>query len=98
MPKFILEREIAGAGNMTRSDKQNAAKTSNAVIEKLDAQMHWVHSYITKDKIYCIYIAPNKEIIQKHSELSGFPADRIEEIKALVDPTTEDRDEARQAA
>jgi hypothetical protein len=98
MPKFIIEREITGAGNMTRSDKQNAAKTSNAVIEELDAQMFWVHSYITTDKIYCVYIAPNKEIIQKHSKLSGFPADRIEEVKALVDPTTEDKSETSQAA
>ena len=93
MPKYIIEREVAGAGNMTRSEKQNAAKTSNAVIEELDAQMFWVHSYITTDKIFCVYIAPNKEIIQKHAELSGFPADRIEEVKALVDPTTEDREE-----
>lgn len=98
MPKFIIEREVAGAGNMNRSEKQNAAKISNAVIEELDAQMFWVHSYITADKIYCVYIAPNKEIIQKHAELSGFPADRIEEVNALVDPTTEDKDETRQAA
>ena len=98
MPKFIIEREVAGAGSMTRSEKQNAAKISNAVIEELDAQMFWVHSYITADKIYCVYIAPNREIIEKHAELSGFPADRIEEVKALVDPTTEDKNETRQAA
>jgi len=98
MPKFIIEREVSGAGNMTRSDKQNAAKTSNAAIKELDAQMYWVHSYITADKIYCVYIAPSKEIIRKHSELSGFPADRIEEVTALVDPTTEDSNEKQRAA
>ena len=98
MPKFIIERDVPGAGNMNRSDKQEAARKSNAVIDELGAQIHWVHSYIAQDKIYCVYIAPSKEIIRKHSELSGFPADRIEEVKALVDPTTEDQSETRQAA
>ncbi len=98
MPKFVIEREMPGAGNLSRSDKQGAAKTSNAVLEEMGAQINWVHSYITEDKIYCVYIAPSKDIIQKHAELSGFPADRIEEVKALVDPTTEDVNETQQAA
>ena len=98
MPKYIIEREVDGAGNMSRGDKQDAAKKSNAVLDELGAQIHWVHSYITQDKIYCVYIAPSKEIILQHAELSGFPADRIEEVKALVDPTTEDASETRQAA
>lgn len=98
MPKYVIEREIPNAGNMSRSDKQGAAKTSNKVLEELGAQIHWVHSYITTDKIYCIYIAPSQDIIHRHAELSGFPADRIEEVKALVDPTTEDVNETQQAA
>ena len=98
MPKYIIEREVDGAGNMSRGDKQDAAKKSNAVVDELGAQIHWVHSYITQDKIYCVYIAPSKEIILQHAELSGFPSDRIEEVKALVDPTSEDASETRQAA
>ncbi len=98
MPKYVIERELPGAGNMNRSDKQDAAKTSNAVLDEMGDQIHWVHSYITEDKIYCVYIAPSKSLIQKHAELSGFPAHRIEEVKALVDPTTEDLNEKRQAA
>ena len=98
MPKYIIERETPGSGNMSRSDKQGAAKASNSVLEELGSQIHWVHSYITQDKIYCVYIAPSEEIILKHAELSGFPADRIEEVKALVDPTTEDKAESSEAA
>ena len=98
MPKYIIEREIPGVGKMARSDKQNAAKTSNAVLDELGAQIQWVHSYITDDKIYCVYLAPSKDIIEKHAELSGFPADRIEEVRALVDPTNEDANETQQAA
>lgn len=91
MPKYVIERDIPGAGKMSTTDKQGAAKQSNSVIEKLGEQIHWVHSYITPDKIYCIYIAPSEEVIQQHADLSGFPANRISEVKALVDPTTESR-------
>ena len=88
MPKYIIEREVTGAGNMTRSEKQNAAKTSNAVIEELDAQMFWVHSYITTDKIYCVYIAPNEKMIREHAEKGGFPVTKISKIHSIIDPTT----------
>lgn len=98
MPKYIIEREIQNVGDMTTIEKQGAAKTSNAVLEELGAQIHWVHSYITQDKIYCVYIAPSEEIIRKHADMSGFPADRIAEVKALVDPTTEDRTAEEKAA
>lgn len=88
MPKYVIEREIPGAGNMTVGEKQDGARKSNAVIDDLGSKIEWVHSYVTPDKIYCIYLAPNKEIIQQHAELSGFPADQIEEVRALIDPTT----------
>jgi len=88
MPKYVIEREMPGAGNMTMEEKQDGARKSNAVIDGLGAQIEWIHSYITPDKIYCIYLAPNKETIQQHAEMSGFPADRIEEVCALIDPTS----------
>lgn len=88
MPKFVIEREIPGVGAMSAADRQNGAQQSNEAIAKLDAQMSWVHSYLTPDKFYCVYIAPNAEVIRQHSELSGFPADRIEEVVGLLDPTT----------
>ena len=88
MPKYVIEREMPGAGNMTVEERQGGAEKSNTVIDGLGAQIEWVHSYVTPDKIYCIYIAPSKEIIQQHADLSGFPADRIEEVRALIDPTS----------
>lgn len=88
MPKYVIEREMPGAGNMTVEERRGGAEKSNAVIDGLGAQIEWVHSYVTPDKIYCIYIAPSKEIIQQHADLSGFPADRIEEVRALIDPTS----------
>lgn len=88
MPKFVIEREMPGAGNMTAEERQGGARSSNDVIDKLGDQIEWVHSYVTPDKIYCVYIAPDKDLIQQHAELSGFPADRVEEVRALIDPTT----------
>ena len=88
MPKFVIEREMPGAGNMSNEERQGGARLSNEVIDKMGSQIEWVHSYVTPDKIYCVYIAPDKELIQKHAELSGFPADRVEEVCALIDPTT----------
>lgn len=87
MPKYIIERDVPGAGEMSTTDKQDAADKSNSVLAELGAQIQWVHSYITADKIYCVYLAPSEEIIERHAELSGFPADLICEVRALVDPT-----------
>lgn len=88
MPKFIIEREIPGVGDMTPEERQNGARESNAALDTLGEQIQWVHSYLTQNKFYCVYIAPTAEIIREHASLSGFPADRIEEIKGLLDPTT----------
>lgn len=88
MPKYVIERHVPGVGNMTVDEKQDGARKSNAVIDELGAKIEWVHSYVTPDKIDCIYLAPNKETIQQHAELSGFPADQIEEVRALIDLTS----------
>ena len=94
MPKFIIEREIQGVGDMTPEERQGGARKSNEVIDKLGEQIQWVHSYLTQNQFYCVYIAPSADIIQQHADLSGFPADRIEEVKGLLDPTTGQAEEA----
>ena len=88
MPKYVIEREIAGAGNMSASELQGASQTSCNVLNKLGTDIQWVQSFVTGDKLYCIYIAPNEELIRQHASESGFPANKISEIKAVIDPTT----------
>lgn len=88
MPKYMIEREISGVGDMSPEERQGGARISNEAIDKLDEQLKWVHSYLTQNKFYCVYIAPSADVILKHAELSGFPADRVEEVKGLLDPTT----------
>ncbi len=88
MPKFVIERDIPGVGKMTTADRQGASKKSNAVLDELGAQIQWVHSYVTDDKIHCVYIAPSEELIQAHAEQSGLPANRVSEVRAIIDPTT----------
>src|SRR5258707_139334 len=95
MPKYVIEREIPGAGNMTPLDLQAVSQTSCGVLQKLGPQIQWLHSYVTGDKIYCVYIAPNEDLIREHAQQGGFPANRISEIKSLIDPTTA---EAKQQA
>ena len=88
MPKYVIEREIPGAGNMSAQDLQGASQKSCSVLKNLGPQIQWVESYVTADKLYCIYIAPNEEIIREHAQQGGFPANRISEIKTMIDPTT----------
>ena len=88
MPKFVIERQIPGAGEMTASDLQGASKKSCSVLQTLGTDIQWVHSYVTADKRYCVYIAPSEQLIKQHAEESGFPANSISEIKAVIDPTT----------
>ncbi|CAN5642869.1 hypothetical protein BH24ACI3_BH24ACI3_14810 [soil metagenome] len=87
MPKFVIEREIPGAGAMTPGDLQGASAKSCNVLDKLGSDIQWIHSYVTDDKIYCVYTAPNAELIEEHARESGFPANRISEVKAIIDPT-----------
>lgn len=88
MPKFVIEREIPGAGDMTSADLQGASQKSCSVLQTLGTDIQWVQSYVTADKIYCIYLAPSEELIKRHAEDSGFPANAISQVNAIIDPTT----------
>jgi len=87
MPKYVIERDIPGAGNMSAEELSGASAKSCSVLDKLGGDIQWIHSYVTEDKIYCIYTAPNAELIEKHARDSGFPANNISEVKAMIDPT-----------
>ncbi len=88
MPKYLIEREIPGAAKMSASDLRAISQRSCAVIRNLGPDVQWVESFVTDDKVYCIYIASDAEIIRKHAEQGGFPANRISEIKGIIDPAT----------
>jgi hypothetical protein len=88
MPKYVIEREISGAGSLSPQELQGISQTSCGVLRQMGPQIQWVHSYVTDDKVYCVYIAPNEETIREHATQGGFPANRISEIKSIIDPTT----------
>ncbi len=88
MPKFLIERELAGAGNLSPAELQAISQTSCGVLQKMGPQIQWLQSYVTGDKVYCVYIAPNEDMIREHARQGGFPANRVSEIKSVIDPTT----------
>ncbi len=88
MPKYVIEREIPGVGKFSPEQLRAASKKSCSVLSKLGPQIQWLHNYVTDDKIYRIYIAPNEQLIREHAKQGGFPANRISEIKGIIDPTT----------
>ena len=88
MPKFIIEREIPGAGKLSPKDLQAISQKSCSVLQNLGPQIQWVESYVTDDKIYCVYIAPNEEMIREHARQGGFPANRVSSVRRMIDPTT----------
>lgn len=88
MPKYVIEREIAGAGKLTPEQLQAVSQKSCNVLQNMGPQIQWVHSYVTDDRIYCVYIAPNEAIVREHAKQGGFPANRISEVKTVIDPTT----------
>lgn len=90
MPKYIIERDIPGAGNLSQAELQGISQKSCGILREMGPRIQWLHSYITGDKIYCLYIADNEQAIREHAEQGGFPANRIEEIKTVIDPTTGD--------
>ncbi|WP_262964703.1 DUF4242 domain-containing protein [Methylobacter psychrophilus] len=90
MPKYIIERDIPGAGALTAEQLQGISQTSCAVLKEMGPKIQWVESYVTDDKVYCVYIAPDQATIKAHAEQGGFPANRISEIKTMIDPTTAD--------
>ena len=90
MPQFVIEREMPGAGSLSGDELKGASQQSCSVLRDLGPDIQWVHSYVTDDKIYCIYRAPDAELIQQHAETAGFPANTISEVRTIIDPTTAD--------
>ena len=88
MPKYIIEREIPNAGALSPADLKSIAQKSCGVLMQLGPSIQWVQSYVTEDKITCVYIAPNSELVREHARLGGFPADRVLEVAAIIDPAT----------
>lgn len=90
MPKYVIEREIPNAGKLTAEQLKGVAQTSCGVLEKMGPQIQWVHSYVTDDKVYCVYIAPNEEMVREHAKQGGFPANSVSPVATIIDPTTAD--------
>jgi hypothetical protein len=88
MPKYLIEREIPGAGDLSAEQLQAISQKSCGVLQNMGPQIQWHQSYVTGDKIYCVYIAPNEEMVREHAAQGGFPANRVSEIKSIIDPTT----------
>lgn len=88
MPKYVIERELPGAGKLSRQELQSVSQTSCNVLQELGPQIQWVESFVTGDKIYCVYIAPNEDMVRAHAEKGGFPANRVSEVVTMIDPTT----------
>lgn len=88
MPKYVIEREILGAGKLTQEQLKGISQTSCGVLSNLGPQISWLHSYVATDKIYCVYIAPNKEMVMEHAKQGGFPANLVSEVSTIIDPTT----------
>lgn len=92
MPRYVIEREMPGAGSLSPEQLQAASQTSCGVLRNLGPTIQWLHSYVTDDKIYCVYIAPDKKLIEEHAQRGGFPANRISEVRSVIDPTTAEAD------
>jgi len=88
MPQFVIEREMPGAGQLDGEALKGASQGSCSVLRQLGPEIQWVHSYVTDDKIYCIYRAPSEELIRRHAEAAGFPANSIAQVRSTIDPTT----------
>lgn len=88
MPKFVIEREIPGAGKLSPQELQAISQKSCGVLKAMGPQIQWVHSYVTDDKIYCVYVAPNEKAVREHARQGGFPANQVSRIRSVIDPTT----------
>lgn len=91
MPKFVIEREVPGAGQLTRADLKSMSGKSNDVLQQMNRSgqdVQWVQSYVTPDKLYCVYNAPNESAVREHAKRGGFPADRVARVSEIIDPTT----------
>jgi Protein of unknown function (DUF4242) len=88
MPKYVIERDIPGAGKLSSQELHAISQKSCGVLREMGPQIQWVQSYVTDDKIYCVYVAPDEESIRKHAQMGGFPANRISRVRGMIDPTT----------
>jgi Protein of unknown function (DUF4242) len=88
MPKYVIERDIPGAGNLSAADLKAISQKSCGVLNVMGPRIQWVHSYVTADKIYCIYVAPDEKTVREHARQGGFPANSVAEVKTIIDPTT----------
>jgi hypothetical protein len=88
MPKYVIEREIPGAGKLNAEQLKGISQTSCGVLNNMGPQIQWVHSYVTTDKIYCVYNAPNEEMVREHAKQGGFPANSVSRVSTIIDPTT----------
>ncbi|HWT02647.1 MAG TPA: DUF4242 domain-containing protein [Pyrinomonadaceae bacterium] len=88
MPKYVIEREIPGAGDLTAEELRGISQKSCGVLQNMGPQIQWVQSYVTGDKVYCVYIAPDAEMVREHAAQGGFPANSVSEVKSVIDPTT----------
>lgn len=88
MPKFVIEREIKGVGKLPRQELQAISQKSCSVLQSMGPSIQWIESYVTDDKIYCVYLAPNADMIRTHAQKGGFPADRVSQVRTIIDPTT----------
>lgn len=88
MPKYLIEREIPGAGALTAAQLQGISQTSCGVLSSMGSKIQWLESYVTDDKVYCVYIAPDEATVKAHADQGGFPANKISQIKSIIDPTT----------
>jgi len=88
MPKYVIERDIPGAGKLSAGELQGISQKSCGVLQNLGPQIQWVQSYVTGDKIYCVYIAPNAEMVREHARQGGFPANKVSQVRSIIDPTT----------
>ena len=88
MPKFVIERELPGAGRLAKGELQAISRKSNGVLRELGPEIQWLESYVTDDKVYCVYIAPDEATVREHAKQGGFPANRVSEVRSIIDPTT----------
>jgi len=88
MPRYVIERDIPGAGKLSADELKGISRTSCSVLTSLGPQIQWQHSYVTGDKVYCVYIAPDEEMVREHARLGGFPANRVSEVVTIIDPVT----------
>ena len=88
MPKYVIERDLPGAGKLSEDELRSISQKSNKIISELGPELRWLTSYVTEDKLYCVYVAPDQDIIEEHARCGGFPVDKITKVSAVIDPST----------